>query len=39
MDVGTVAMMAIGLVAAGFVIFAYYWWEVRPVSREDNDKS
>jgi hypothetical protein len=38
MEIGTVAMMAIGVAAALFVAFAYYWWEVRPVRRDDHDK-
>ena len=38
MDIGTVAMMAIGVAAAVFVFFAYYWWEVRPVERDDPRK-
>jgi hypothetical protein len=38
MDVGTVAMIAIGVAAAVFVIFGYYWWEVRPVRRDDTEE-
>jgi len=38
MDYGTVAMIAIGVAAVVFVFFAYYWWEVRPADRDDNDE-
>ena len=38
MDVGTVAMIAIGVAAAVFVVFAYYWWEVRPADRSDDEE-
>jgi len=38
MDVGTLAMMAIGVAAAVFVVFAYYWWEVRPAQQDDTEE-
>ena len=38
MDIRTVAMIAIGVAAAMFVFFAYYWWEVRPVGRDNHEK-
>ena len=36
MDVGTVAMIAIGIATTVFVLFGYYWWEVRPAGRDDT---
>jgi len=38
MDVGTLAMMAIGVAAAVFVVFGYYWWEVRPAQQDDPEE-
>jgi hypothetical protein len=30
-------MIAIGVATAIFVVVAYYWWEVRPVGRDDHE--
>ena len=38
MDTRTLAMIAIGVVTTVFVLFAYYWWEVRPVGRDDHEE-
>jgi hypothetical protein len=38
MDVRTYALIAIGVAATIFVLFGYYWWEVRPVDIADRRK-
>jgi hypothetical protein len=36
MDTVSIGILAIGIAAAAFVLFAYYWWEIRPARRDDN---
>lgn len=32
----SIGILAIGVAAAVFVPFAFYWWEVRPARRDDR---
>lgn len=36
MDMASIGIVAIGIAAAAFVLFSYYWWEVRPARRDDR---
>jgi hypothetical protein len=29
-------MITIGVAVALFVLFGFYWWEIRPASRDDR---